>query len=93
MSGNENKANGNPCEISSIERVTRKFTLLSCKTTAKKCTTKKCVWGFFVVVVATRPNNFFFAVLVAGTVWLIWSCPLMHPHARPGTFKTNMDEK
>ena len=53
---------------------------------------KMCVWVFFVVV-ATRPNNFFFAVLVAGTVWLIWSCPLMHPHARPGTFKTNMDEK
>ena len=66
----------------------------------KEMYNKKCVC-FVVVVVAIRPNNFL-AVLVAGTVWLIWSCPItspcvdlifIHPQARPGTFKTNMDEK
>ena len=54
MSGSEKKVNKKTYDISSKERVTSRvsgrFTLKSCKTTAKKCT-KKC---------AARAKLFFF---------------------------------
>ena len=41
MSGTEKKrANRSSCDISSIKPALGRFTLKSCKTTAKKCTTK-----------------------------------------------------
>ena len=40
MSGSEKRAKRSTCDISSIKPALGRFTLKSCKTTAKKCTTK-----------------------------------------------------